>query len=85
MEPNTERSETRTAQEYRRDHRDRVMVICRKEGQVLESRHFFVVESVNTLPDGLLVTGLFDQNRRERMRSHEVRLATEWEIASRNG
>jgi hypothetical protein len=76
-------SETRTAKEYYRDHRDRVMVVNAKEGQALESRHFFVVESVGTLSDGLLVSGLFDHNRRDRLRSHQVRLATEQEIASR--
>ncbi len=78
-------AETRTAKDYYRDHRDRVMVVCGKEGQALESRHFFVVESVGTLPNGLLITGLFEQNRRERLRSEGVRLATDWEIASRNG
>jgi hypothetical protein len=76
--------EARSAKEYYRDHRDRVMVIRVKEGQALESRHFFVVESVGTLSDGLLVSGLFDHNRRERLRCHEVRLATEQEIASRH-
>ncbi len=78
-------TETRTAKDYYQDHRGRVMVVCAKEGQALESRHFFVVESVGTLPNGLLVTGLFEHNRRDRFRSHEVRLATESEIASRNG
>ena len=76
-------SETRTAKEYYRDHRDRVMVVRAKEGHALESRHFFTVESVGTLEDGLLVSGLFDQGRRDRIRSHLVRLATEQEIASR--
>jgi hypothetical protein len=78
-------AETRTAKDYYRDHRDRVMVICPKEGVTLESRHFFVVESVGTLSDGLLVTGLFEHNRRDRLRSQNVRLATESEIALRNG
>lgn len=76
--------ETRTAQQYYRDHRDRVMVICPKEGVTLESRHFFTVESVGTLEDGLLVSGLFEHNRRERLRSQNVRLATEQEIAARD-
>ena len=86
MEINTETpsSETRTAKDYYRDHRDRIMVVCGKEGQSLESRHFFVVESVGTLPNGLLITGLFEQNRRERLRSEAVRLATEGEIAARH-
>jgi hypothetical protein len=83
--PESESAETRTAQDYYRDHRGKVMVVCGKEGQVLEDRHFFLVESVGTLPTGLLVTGLFDHNRRERLRSQSVRLATEWEIASRHG
>jgi hypothetical protein len=83
--PEIESSETRTAREYYQDHRDRVMVVCGKEGQPLESRHFFTVESVGTLPNGLLITGVFENNRRERLRSHEVRLATEGEIATRHG
>jgi hypothetical protein len=41
------------------------------------------VESVGTLEDGLLVSGLFEHNRRERLRSQNVRLATEQEIAAR--
>ena len=61
------------------------MVVCGKEGQVVEGRDFFTVESVGTLPNGLLITGLFDHNRRERLRSHSVRLATEGEIAARHG
>ncbi len=79
----SESSETRTAKDYYRDHRDRVMVICGKEGQAVEERDFFVVESVGTISGGLLITGIFDQNRRERMRSDKVRLATEQEIALR--
>lgn len=83
--PESDLAETRTAKDYYREHRDRVMVVCRKEGQAPESRHFFLMESVGTLPNGLLVSGVFENNRRERLRSHDVRLATEWEIASRNG
>jgi len=83
--PASEPSETRTAKDYYRDHRDKVMVICGKEGQAPASRDFFLVESVGTLAGGLLITGLFDHARRERLRSHSVRLATEGEIASRNG
>lgn len=82
--PESVLAETRTAKDYYKDHRDRVMVICAKEGQALESRHFFTVESVGTLPNGLLITGLFEHNRRERIRSEGVRLATDGEIASRN-
>ena len=87
METNLETAsaETRTAKDYYKDHRDRVMVVCAKEGQALESRHFFTVESVGTLPNGLLITGLFEHNRRERLRSETIRLATDGEIASRNG
>lgn len=85
METNlvSESSETRTAKDYYRDHRDKVMVVCGKEGEVVESRDFFVVESVGTIAGGLLITGMFDGNRRERLRSNHVRLATEQEIASR--
>ncbi|MEP6668250.1 MAG: hypothetical protein ABJF10_03805 [Chthoniobacter sp.] len=83
--PESVLAETRTAKDYYRDHRGRVMVVCAKEGQALESRHFFTVESVGTLPNGLLITGLFEHNRRERLRSEGIRLATDGEIASRNG
>ena len=83
--PEIESPETRTAQDYYRDHRGKVMVVRGKEGQGLEDRDFFLVESVGTLPTGLLVTGLFDHNRRERLRSHSVRLATQGEIAARHG
>ncbi len=83
--PESEFAETRTAKDYYREHRDKVMVVCGKEGQALESRDFFVVESVGTLPNGLLITGLFDHQRRERLRSHGIRLATEGEIATRHG
>ena len=85
INPESESAETRTAQDYYQAHRDKVMVVCGKEGQAPQGRDFFLVESVGTLPTGLLVTGLFDHNRRERLRSQSVRLATEWEIASRNG
>jgi hypothetical protein len=82
--PVSELSETRNAKDYYRDHRDKLMVVCGAEGQALEGRDFFMVESVGTLPNGLLITGLFDHNRRERLRSHSVRMATEQEIASRH-
>lgn len=85
METNlvSESSETRTAKDYYRDHRDKVMVVCGKEGQAVEGRDFFVVESVGTIAGGLLITGVFDGNRRERLRSHLARLATEQELAAR--
>jgi hypothetical protein len=83
--PEIELAETRTAKDYYREHRGKVMVVCGKEGHSLENRDFFVVESVGTLANGLLITGLFDHDRRERLRSHAVRTATETEIAARNG
>ena len=81
--PVSESSETRTAKDYYRDHRDKVMVVCGKEGQPLQGCDFFVVESVGTIAGGLLITGMFDGNRRERLRSHLARLATEQELAAR--
>ncbi len=85
METNSEieSSETRTAKQYFRDHQGKVMVVTREEGQAVDNRDFFLVESVGTLANGLLITGLFDHSRRERLRSHRIRLATESEIAAR--
>jgi hypothetical protein len=77
--------ETRTAKQYFRDHQGKVMVVPRAEGQALDSRDYFTVESVGTLGNGLLVTGLFDHSRRERLRSDRVRLATADEIVTRHG
>lgn len=87
MEPNPENAsaETRTAKEYYREFRDRVMVLCGKEGEVPDGRDFFRVESVGTLPNGLLVTGIFEHHRRERLRTETIRPATEGEIAARQG
>jgi hypothetical protein len=80
----SEPSETRTAKQYFQEHQGKVMVVDRAEGQALDNRDFFLIESVGTLGNGLLVTGLFDHSRRERMRSHCIRLATVSEIATRH-
>lgn len=78
-------SETRTAKQYFRDHQGKVMVVSREEGQAVENRDFFLVESVGTVANGLIVTGIFDHSRRERLRSHCIRLATDGELAARQG
>jgi hypothetical protein len=83
--PESESSETRTAKQYFQEYQGKVMVVTRAEGQALNSRDFFLVESVGTLANGLLVTGLFDHSRRERLRSHSIRLATADELATRHG
>ena len=87
VETNTENesSETRTAKQYFQEHQGKVMIVSRAEGQALDSRDFFLIESVGTLGDGLLVTGLFDHSRRERLRTDSIRRATAGEIATRHG
>ena len=64
------------------EHRGKMMVLQKAEGQVPVSSDFFLVESVGSHPSGLVITGVFEHNRRQRLRTSEMRRATEWEIAS---
>jgi hypothetical protein len=57
------------------------MVVQRAERQPL-SEDFFQVESVGSHPSGLVITGVFENNRRQRLRPEDIRRATESEIAS---
>ena len=75
-------SETATAKEYMLEHRGKVMVLQKAEGIVPQSTDFFTVESVGTHPSGLIITAVFEHNRRQRLRPAEVRRATELEIAA---
>jgi hypothetical protein len=80
--PGRETSETATAKEYMTEHRGKIMVLQRAEGMVPQSTDFFTVESVGTHPSGLIITAVFEHNRRQRLRPAEVREATESEIAA---
>ena len=67
------------------EHRGKIMVLHKPEGQIPGAGDFFLVESVGSHPSGLVVTGVFEHKRRQHMRPSEMRRATEWEIASRKG
>jgi len=69
---------------YRQAHAGKLMVICRKEGQELVAADFFQFDSVGTHPTGLLVTGIFHDDRRSHMMAANVRQANEAEISWRN-
>jgi hypothetical protein len=73
-----------TAREYLAEHRGKVMVLNKTEGQPLRSEDFFLVESVGSHPTGLVITGIFKHSRRQRLRVKQFRLATELEVASNN-
>ena len=65
------------------EHRGKIMVLQKAEGVAPLSTDFFTVESVGTHPTGLIITAVFEHNRRQRLRPAEVRQATEQEIAAR--
>ena len=69
------------ARGYRRAYAGKLMIIDRCEGTERSGRDFFHIEDVGTHPTGLLVTGIFDHNRRGHMLASSVREATEAEIA----
>lgn len=81
--PDGELSDTRTAKQYMYEHRDKIMVLQRAEGIAPLSTDFCTVESVGTHPTGLFVTVVFEQRRRQHLRTKELRRATEQEIATR--
>jgi hypothetical protein len=60
------------------------MVVQRAEGQPPRSEDFFQVESVGSHPSGLIITGVFERNRRQNLRPMDIRRATESEIAALN-
>ena len=72
------------ARGYRRAHAGKLMIIDRDEGTGRSARDFFHIEDVGTHPTGLLVTGIFENNRRAHMLATSVREANEAEIAWRN-
>ncbi len=69
---------------YRRAHTGKLMIIQRKDGTDLNSADFFRLESVGTHPTGLLVRGIFENERRGDMMATAVRDANESEIAWRD-
>jgi hypothetical protein len=69
------------ARGYRRAHAGKLMIIERAGGTERSARDFFHIEDVGTHPTGLLVTGIFDNNRRGHMLATSVREANEAEIA----
>jgi len=69
------------ARAYYRAHAGRLMVCESKTGRELSSGDFFRLQEVGTHPTGLLVTGLFDNERRNHMAASAVRDATRDEIA----
>jgi hypothetical protein len=77
-------SEIGTAREYLYKHRGKVMVVQRVEGQPPRNEDFFQVESVGSHPSGLIITGVFEHNRRQNLRPIDIRQATEVEINSRS-
>lgn len=74
------------ARGYRRAHAGKLMIIDRAEGTERSARDFFHIEDVGTHPTGLLVTGIFDNNRRGHMLASSVREANaaeiEWQAAA---
>jgi hypothetical protein len=78
----TASSASGTAREYLYKHRGKVMVVQRAEGETPRNEDFFQVESVGSHPSGLIVTGVFEHNRRKNLRPTDIRPATDLEIAS---
>ncbi len=73
-------AEQMTAVAYRRAHAGKLMIIERPEGKTPAAPDFFHVESVGTHPTGLLVTGIFENERRGHMMASAVREANRSEI-----
>ncbi len=72
------------ARDYLRAHTGKLMIIERAAGRERTAADFFHLDSVGTHPTGLLVTGIFENNRRSHMMAKAVREANEEEIAWRN-
>lgn len=79
--PNVARPNETPARAYYRAHVGKLMVCESKAGRELSSGDFFHLDDVGTHPTGLLVTGLFDNDRRGHMAASAVRDATQDEIA----
>ena len=84
LSPIAPQDEEMNAVAYRRTHAGKLMIIRRAEGEPTVATDFFQFDSVGTHPSGLLVTGIFEKNRRSHMMASHVRAANEVEIAWRN-
>jgi hypothetical protein len=69
------------ARAYYRAHAGKLMVCESRAGRELSAGDFFHLQEVGTHPTGLLVTGLFDHDRRNHMMASAVRDASPDEIA----
>jgi len=69
------------ARAYYRAHVGKLMVCESKAGRELSAGDFFRLQEVGTHPTGLLVTGVFDNDRRGHMAASAVRDASPDEIA----
>ncbi len=76
--------EETNAKAYWRAHAGKLMIIRRDDAKEPAVADFFELDSVGTHPTGLLVTGIFCNNRRSHMMASSVREANEAEIAWRN-
>ena len=72
------------ARAYRRAHERKLMIIDRGGTRQCSAADFFHLDSVGTHPTGLLVTGIFENDRRSHMRAETVRDANAEEIAWRD-
>ena len=71
------------ARSYARAYAAKLMVVTHRGDRPSVPADFFHLDNVSTHPTGLVVTGLFDDNRRVHMMASTVRLATDEEIAAR--
>lgn len=71
------------ARSFCRAHAGKLMVVLHRDGRPASSSDFFRVENVSTHPTGLIVTGIFDDNRRGHLMASSLREPTASEIASR--
>lgn len=79
--PPTSAAPELNARSYHRAHAGKLMIIDRSDDKERSARDFFHIENVGTHPSGLLVTGIFDGNRRGHMLASFVRDANADEIA----
>ena len=78
-------AEVNNARAYRRAHEGKLMVQERSGVTEPSPRDFFHLEDVGTHPTGLLVTGIFEDQRRAHMMATAVRDASDAEIAAFRG
>jgi hypothetical protein len=69
------------ARAYRRAHTGKLMIIRRDEGRKLSAEDYFYFDDAGTHPVGLMVTGIFSDQKRGHLLASKVRDANEAEIA----